>query len=217
MSTLANPEISVITAVYNREDVISRAINSLLRQTINFWELIVINDGSDDSTLFIIEEYEKIYRNIKVVTQLHKNLAESRNEGIKLAQGKYVTFLDSDDEYLPRHLETRYNYMLKNPDIDLIHGGVTIIGDAFVADRNDTKKMIPLYDCVIGGTMFGKRKVFEALGGFNNLQYSEDFEFLERASKIFNVGKVVYPTYIYHRETPGSITNKIILSAEKTI
>ena len=202
-------DISVIMATYNRELVISRAINSLLKQTLKNWELIVVNDGSEDNTLEILENYKSNFNNIKVISQKHKNLSESRNRGIQSSMGSFVTFLDSDDEVLPRHLEARYNYMINNPETDLIHGGVTIIGDAFVTDRNDKKKMIPLYDCAIGGTFFGKRKVFEQLGGFNNIPYSEDFEFLERASKSFKVEKVIYPTYIYHRETPNSITNKI--------
>ena len=204
------PEISVIMAVYNREIVISRAINSLLKQTLNNWELIAVNDGSEDGTLKILEDYKSNYDKVKVVTHEHKNLSESKNKGIKTSVGNFITFLDSDDEILPRHLEARYNYMINHPDTDLIHGGVIIIGDAFVADRKNKKKMIPLYDCAIGGTFFGKREVFEQIGGFNNIPYSEDFEFLERVSKFFKVEKVIYPTYIYHRETPGSITNKII-------
>jgi len=207
------PEISVIMAVYNRELVISRAINSLLKQTLNNWELIAVNDGSEDGTLKILEDYKSNYDKVKVVTQEHKNLSESKNKGIKTSVGNFITFLDSDDELLPRHLEARYNYMINHPDTDLIHGGVIIIGDAFVADRKNKKKMIPLYDCAIGGTFFGKREVFEQIGGFNNIPYSEDFEFFERVSKFFKVEKIIYPTYIYHRETPGSITNKIITEA----
>lgn len=205
------PEISVITAVYNRDYVISRAINSLLKQTINSWELIAINDGSEDDTLRVLKEFEKNYTNIRVINQKHKSLSESRNRGIKTSVGNFITFLDSDDEFLPTHLETRYNYMINHHDVDLIHGGVTIIGDSFVADRYDRNKMITLYNCVIGGTLFGKREVFQTLGGFNNITYSEDSEFLERALKIFNVEKVIYPTYIYHRETPDSITNKLLI------
>lgn len=210
---MSRPEISVIMAVYNRELVISRAINSLLKQTLNNWELIAVNDGSEDGTLKILEDYKSNYDKVKVVTQEHKNLSESKNKGIKTSVGNFITFLDSDDELLPRHLEARYNYMINHPDTDLIHGGVIIIGDAFVADRKNKKKMIPLYDCAIGGTFFGKREVFEQIGGFNNIPYSEDFEFFERVSKFFKVEKVIYPTYIYHRETPGSITNKIITEA----
>ena len=203
------PEISVITAVYNRDFTINRAINSLLAQNMKSWELIAINDGSEDNSLKILHDFEKKYENIRVVNQRHKNLPESRNRGIELSQGKYITFLDSDDEYLPQHLEIRYNYMISHPETDLIHGGVNIIGDVFVVDRNNNKKLISLYDCVIGGTFFGKREVFEQLCGFNNIPYSEDFEFLERALKIFKVEKVLYPTYIYHRDIHNSITNKI--------
>ena len=213
---MSKPEISVIMAVYNRELVIARAVNSLLKQTIKNWELIVINDGSEDATLEILDDYKSKFDNILVISQEHKNLSESRNRGIKTSVGNYITFLDSDDEILPRHLEARYNYMINHPETDLIHGGVTIIGEAFVADRNNKKKMIPLYDCAIGGTFFGKRLVFEQLGGFNNIPYSEDYEFLERASKSFKVEKVIYPTYIYHRETPNSITNKISAISEET-
>ncbi|MCW8816825.1 MAG: glycosyltransferase family 2 protein [Ignavibacteriaceae bacterium] len=210
-NSMNKPEISVVTAVYNRESYISRAVKSLLKQTFTPWELIAINDGSTDESLKILTGFQNNYENIKVVTQNHKNSSESKNTGIKLSQGKYITFLDSDDEFLPSHLETRYNYMISHPEIDLLHGGVTIIGDSFVADRNDPNKMITLYNCVIGGTFFGKRKVFQTLGGFNDITYGEDAEFLERAQKIFKVKKVIYPTYIYHRETPDSITNKLLL------
>jgi glycosyltransferase involved in cell wall biosynthesis len=205
------PEVSVITAVYNRESYLGRAINSLLKQTFASWELIAIDDGSTDESLKILKDFQDVYENIKVVTQNHKNSSESKNTGIKLSSGRYITFLDSDDEFLPSHLETRYNYMISHPEIDLLHGGVTIIGDSFVADKNDRNKMITLYNCVIGGTFFGKRKVFQTLGGFDDITYSEDSEFLERALKIFKVEKVIYPTYIYHRETPDSITNKLLL------
>jgi glycosyltransferase involved in cell wall biosynthesis len=206
-----NPEISVITAVYNREAYLSRAINSLLKQTFTSWELIAIDDGSTDESLKILIGFQDNNKNIKVFTQEHKNLSLSRNRGLNLSVGNFITFLDSDDEFLPSHLETRYNYMISHPEIDLLHGGVTIIGDSFVVDKNDRNKMITLYNCVIGGTFFGKSKVFQTLGGFNDITYGEDSEFLERALKIFNVEKVIYPTYIYHRETPDSITNKLLL------
>lgn len=203
------PEITVITAVYNREKYIERAINSLLRQNYNNWELIVIDDGSVDGTPLILKKYHEKYKNIKIVSKKHKNLSSSRNAGIELSQGQYITFLDSDDEFLPSHLETRYNYMLNHPSTDLIHGGVTIIGDAFVADKDNLNNYISLSDCAIGATFFGKRKVFESLGGFDEIDYGEDTEFLIRAEKNFKIEKVNYPTYIYHRDTPDSITNKI--------
>ena len=66
--------------------------------------------------------------------------------------------------------------------------------------------------CAIGATFFGKRKVFENLGGFDEISYAEDSNFLEKAERVFKVKKVYYPTYIYHHDTPDSITNKIRLA-----
>ena len=209
---MKNPEISVITAVYNREAYINRALDSLLKQTVDNWELIAIDDGSTDKTLKILLAYQRRFNNFTVVSKKHKNLSASRNDGIEISRGKFITFLDSDDELLPEHLELRYKIMITNPEIDLLHGGVTIIGDEFVADRENPEKIIPLSDCVIGATFFGKRKVFDSLDGFDEIAYGEDSKFLEKALKVFKVKKIDYPTYIYHRDTPDSITNKIRLT-----
>jgi len=204
------PEVSVITAVYNRELYIERAVKSLLEQTLTSWELIAVDDGSSDNSFSILKEFQKKHKKITIISQKHRKTAISKNTGIEFSRGKYISFLDSDDEYLPEHLAIRYNYMLNNPTIDLLHGGIKIVGDAFVIDKNDHGNLIPLYKCIIGGTFFGKRKVFETLGGFVDIKYSEDSEFIERANKIFKVEKVDYPTYIYHRDNPGSITNTIL-------
>lgn len=189
---------------------IGRALQSLLRQDFTAWELIAVDVGSVDKSFEILINFKKNYKNVIVIHQQHQNLAVGRNTGIKLSRGNFITFLDSDDEYLPSHLASRYNYMTNHPDIDLIHGGIIIEGNPFVVDKYNSNKIVHLSECVIGATFFGKRKVFENLDGFNDV-YSEDSEFLERALKNFKVEKVDYPTYIYHRDTPDSITNKILL------
>lgn len=94
-----------------------------------------------------------------------------------------------------------------NPHIDLIHGGTKIIGNEFVRDKDNPDKFIHLSECSIGGTFLGKTKIFKSLNGFRNISYSEDSDFLERAEKLFNVKKVSFDTYIYHRELEDSITN----------
>jgi hypothetical protein len=117
--------------------------------------------------------------------------------------------LDSDDEFTKDHLEVRVKYLHENPEIDIIHGGVKIIGNEFVPDKENPKKIIHLSQCTIGATFFGKQNVFIELGGFKDIPYSEDSEFLERVMKTYQVMKVDFPTYVYHRETPDSITNTI--------
>lgn len=211
------PEISVITPVYNREMYIERALDSLLNQTIDNWELIAIDDGSTDETLKILLDYQKRHNNFTIASRKHKNLAACKNYGIELARGYFITFLDSDDELLPEHLKLRYKILTTNHEIDLLNGGVKIIGDKFVADKENPDKLIPLSECAIGATFFGKRKVFESIGGYDDIVYSEDSEFLDKAVKVFNVNKVNYPTYIYHRDTPGSITNKMLLNGKMSV
>ena len=100
--------------------------------------------------------------------------------------------------------------MKSNQHIDLIQGGTKIIGNEFVRDKDNPDKFIHLSKCTIGGTFFGKTEVFKKLNGFRNISYSEDSDFLERAEKLFNVRKVNFETYIYHRELEDSITNTYV-------
>ena len=201
------PKVSVIMAVYNRASLLSRSINSLIHQTFEDWELVAVDDGSTDNSLEILKEFEAKNKKIKVYWHSNRKLPLTRNKGISESKGAFITFLDSDDEIEFDHLDKHYNFMINNPNIDLIHGSAKIIGDEYVRDKYDSKKLIHLSECVIGGTFFGKRKVFNKLNGFRNIEYSEDSEFLERAGKIFNIQKVNFNTYKYYRDTLNSITN----------
>jgi len=201
--------VSIILPVYNRQDYIERAIDSVLNQTYRLWELIIVDDGSKDSTAKLVETYKNNTPSIKTFYQNHQNLSSAKNNGIKYSAGNFITFLDSDDEYKNEHLKLRIDFMNQNPEIDLLHGGVQIIGDEFVPDKNDRTKLIHLSACTIGATFFGRKEIFIDLCGFKHVPYSEDSEFLDRAVKYYRVKKVNFPTYIYHREVPDSITQNV--------
>ncbi|MCX6152198.1 MAG: glycosyltransferase family 2 protein [Ignavibacteriales bacterium] len=202
------PQISVIMATFNRAKYFKRSINSLLAQNFIEWELLLVDDGSNDNTFQILNEYLNLNENIRYIKHKNRKLALSRNAGIQAAVGKYITFLDSDDEYSVDHLKIRFDYMEEHPLIDMIHGGVQVIGNPYVVDKYNPDKTIHLNQCTIGGTFFAKRKIFIELDGFKNITYSEDSDFLERAEKIFSINKVEFPTYIYHRDVLDSITNQ---------
>lgn len=203
------PLVSIIMPVYNRQSYIRKAIKSVFSQTYNNWELIIIDDGSQDYSPIIAKNFVLISEKVKLIMQEHKNLPAAKNNGIKNSSGDFITFLDSDDEYKTNHIESRVKYLLNNTDIDLIHGGIQIIGDEFVPDKDNPEKLIHLSKCVIGATFFGRRRVFINSDGFRDLLYSEDSEFLERIKLSFKVQKVEFPTYVYHREISDSITNLI--------
>ena len=94
---------SIVIPAYNRAKFLPRAINSVLKQDVSNWELIIVDDGSTDETGKIAKQYND--RRIKYVYQENKGEAGARNTGIKNAKATYICFLDSDDEYLEHHLK----------------------------------------------------------------------------------------------------------------
>ncbi|MEA5420763.1 glycosyltransferase family A protein [Spirulina sp. CCNP1310] len=201
------PTVSIILPTYNRAAYLTDCIQSVLAQDFTDWELLIIDDGSEDESFAIANTF--LQKNARIRYQKHQNRKTgfSRNAGIQSAWGQYITFIDSDDRYLPHHLSSRLSYLNAHPEVDLISGGFRVEGDEWVADYYQPGQKINLYDCVTGATFFGKRQVFMALGGFQNLNYGEDTDLWERAAQQFQVAKITQPqTYRYIR-TANSITN----------
>ena len=95
------PIISIIVPVYNVEKYVSRSIESILRQTISAMELIIIDDGSTDTSKSIIERYKKSDNRIVTIYQNNRGVSAARNRGIEIAKGKYIGFVDADDYIEP--------------------------------------------------------------------------------------------------------------------
>ena len=205
-----SPFFSVIITSYNRATLLKRALNSLLGQTEKDWEAIVINDGSTDHTHFVMQPYLERNKNIIYIRQKSMGATLSKNQGISQAKGKFVTFLDSDDEYSPEHLETRKALLIKNNEVEFLYGGVKVIGSEYVPDRHNYQKMVHLSTCAIGGTFFIKKRMSLLLNGFIEMPLGSDGDLFERAYNMgINMMKTELPTYIYHRETLNSITNNL--------
>ena len=204
------PFFSIIITSYNRAALLKRALDSLVAQTEKDWEAIVIDDGSTDHTRFIMQSYLKRNKNIFYIPQKSMGATLSKNTGIFLSKGKFITFLDSDDEYNPIHLETRKALLIKNRGVEFLHGGVKVIGSEYVPDRRNYQRMVHLSTCAVGGTFFIKRRVSLLLNGFTEMPLGSDGDFFDRAyNKGINMLKTELPTYIYHRETLNSITNNL--------
>ena len=208
------PLVSVILCVYNRKDILERALNSVIKQTFKDYELIIVDDGSTDEVEKLIFPYLKKHQNFKYIRHSNCGLPLSRNKGILIAQGQYITFIDSDDEYKKEHLEQMVFFMKENPDVDLIHSSCEVIGnedDMWLVDARDKTKLIHIKDCVVGPTFFGKKEVFIEMDGFKELSYAEDFDFYNRliSSGKFKIHKLNEKTYIYYRNVKNSITNSV--------
>jgi len=108
METIS-PFFSVIVPTYNRGHIIAQAIQSVISQTFTNWELIIIDDGSSDNTCNIIEEFTDV--RVNYYYQKNTERSQARNNGIKLAKGNFICFLDSDDTYCVNHLEVFQQYI----------------------------------------------------------------------------------------------------------
>lgn len=198
--------VSIVLPTYNRAALLPRAIDSVIRQSHREWELIVVDDGSTDDTISIVERYAHVEPRIQIITQEHRGVAVARNSGIARSAGHWITYLDSDDEYGVEHLTLRVQFLTAHPDVAFIHGGIEIIGSEeqnYVVDVHDSSKRIHIRDCVVGGTFFGIKEVFTLSGGWRE-GYSEDSELFERIAARYRTARVDFPTYIYHRDSPDS-------------
>jgi len=208
---VSQPMFSVVITTHNRESLLKRALNSLILQKEKDWEAIIVDDGSTDSTYENIRPLIDSCLPIRYFRKPHSGAIPSRNFGIKASRGRFVTFLDSDDEYDPRHLIYRKKYIERNPSAGFLYGGVKITGNQYVPDKNNPSKRINLKDCVIGGTFVIEREILLSLNGFRVITLGSDSDLFHRLKKTgIEMAEIKLPTYIYHRENQDSITNKLL-------
>jgi glycosyltransferase involved in cell wall biosynthesis len=116
------PTVSVILPTYNRATLVMEAIASVLAQTYSDYEIIIVDDGSTDNTREVLRPLIDEGR-INYVYQENAGLSAARNHGIRLAKGKYIAFLDSDDLFMPTKLEKQVVALDENPEVAFVHSG----------------------------------------------------------------------------------------------
>lgn len=194
-NTTTRPIVSVIMAAYNCEQYIHEAIQSILNQTLQAFELIIVNDCSTDNTAKIISSYSDS-RIIAINNSNNQGAAYSRNIAIKKAQGSYIAILDADDIALPERLKTQLLFLEKNNAYD---GVGSFVQEIDASGKNIRFVKVPItheeikcsttFRCsIIHSTAFIKKEFFIN----NNLFYKEDFlasQDFEMWSRALFVGK----------------------------
>ena len=113
------PKVSVIVPIYNTAKYLPKCLNSIIRQTYQNLEIILINDGSTDNSSKIIRQYAKKDPRIQVINQKNAGQSSARNSGLQKATGKYISFIDSDDEVSPLFIEHLITPFLSSPNTSL--------------------------------------------------------------------------------------------------
>lgn len=203
-----HPSVSVVLCTYNRRTLLPRAIQSVFDQSYTDWELIIVDDGSTDDSASIIRPYTLRDSRVHYYRQENCGLASARNTGLALSRGIYVTFLDSDDEYLPDHLEQCMKFLSGRTNVDGIYGRMKLAGPRsrhYVPDVTRPGKKIHLSRCHAAGTLVAKRRCLEALGGFRQIPFSEDFDLIRRLEEQYTIRTTSFKTYVYHAEADNRL------------
>ena len=186
---IKTPEISLIMSVYNGEDYLSEAIESVLNQTFKDFELIVINDCSTDKTQEILATYEALDARVKVHTnEVNLRLPTSLNKGISLAQGKYIARMDADDICLPKRLEKQYAFMESHPNVALSscrfmtlkNGVISSGGCGGKCDHESVKALFLVTNPILHPGIIAKADAIRGLLYDKNFTCTEDMELWTR-------------------------------------
>ena len=200
------PEFSVIIPLYNHQAYVSEALNSVLHQTLDDIEVLVIDDGSTDGSGTIVQNYTD--KRIKYFYQTNKGAAQAINRGIRLAQGNYIAVLNSDDVYHTHRLEYAFNIFKQDSNVQAIYTYIECIDEYsksighykdevenwfWIQEDENVAKLPKRYRFLAGNTLYTtsniicRTELFETVGLFEDFKYVHDYDFYCKICLLANV------------------------------
>jgi glycosyltransferase involved in cell wall biosynthesis len=190
-----NPKISVILSTYNHIDLLPRAVNSILNQTFKDFEFIIINDGSTDKT----QEYLKtlIDGRIRfVVHEQNRGIRPSYNEGLQMAEGKYITWISSDNFHFPTFLEKFVKVLDENPDAVFAYSAFYWMNSKGETTGKNEQVYLGHHALILGSpgiaSFMYRRSIHEKLGYLFDIGVASDTDFWIRMSEEYGINSFVY-------------------------
>jgi glycosyltransferase involved in cell wall biosynthesis len=209
-----NPKISIITITRNRAAFIAKAISSALDQSFTNWEMIILDDDSNDNTKDLVNEYVakdgriKYYKNSPAL-----GISDNRNKGLVLSKGKYIAILDSDDFWIDRDkLQKQYDFLEQNQDYVLISSNIRIIDDkgnfiketTFATEDYDIRKKILRDNQIPHSAVLINKDSIEKVGNYDEkLSCVEDLDLFLKLGKIGKIKNLPEITTAYTRHSGG--------------
>jgi glycosyltransferase involved in cell wall biosynthesis len=220
-----DPKVSVIMPVFNAQTFLDQAICSILGQSFSDFELIIINDGSTDSSQKIIECYAESDMRVRAVSRKNRGLVATLNEAIDMAKGIFIARMDSDDIALTDRLERQVGFLNEHPSIAILGGQGVVIDER---DKETGVLRKPLsnhnikshlrFGCpMIHPTYLVRREVFLALGGYREVVAAEDIDFLVRAAcSGYEFGNLDHCVIKYRMNANGNSARNLRLQMHST-
>ncbi len=216
-----SPSVSIIVPTYNRAHMLDRCLASIQQQTFTDWELLVVDDGSSDNTVEIVERWQRTDSRIRLIRQpVNKGVSHARNTGVNAASGEWVAFNDSDDEWIPEKLERQLARVdqireHENRESVLIYGWYrTQHTDGWSHCHNESfdgmvRSNLLRYFFASFITLMVKRSVYQEIGGLDTeLLRGEDHDFLLRVSRRYPFDVLRETVSIAHRHEGPSLTTQ---------
>lgn len=216
-----NPQVSIIVPCYNQGHFLEECIKSIQCQSYKNWEIIIVNDGSNDNTEEVALSLCRKYDRIHYYKQENRGLSGARNTGINLSKGEFIHFLDSDDTIDDGFLDCiLYEFQIR-PELQLVFCGYKAFKDNF---KKKIRQVIPSHDDVkqdffiqfARGNIFPvhggiiRREVINNIGFFDeSLKGCEDWDFWVRLGRYTNQVKVVKKAMVNYRMTGNSMTRNV--------
>ncbi len=221
------PLVSVIMPAYNAETTIAESIQSVIDQTYQNWELIIVDDGSTDETSQIAESYKE--KRIRLIKKANSGVADTRNLAIQWSSGSLVAFLDSDDLWMSDKLEKQVEFFISNNNIfGLVHTGYIEFDKIrefnpkpfkHVSKRDisgNVTSQLMIHDFVATLTVMVRKEVFDEVGLFDlNFNGTEDWDLWIRIAQKYRFGFIDLPLAKYRLNPIG--LSKTINKFEKEL
>ena len=202
-------KISVLMSVYNSEVWLSESIESVLTQTYSNFEFIIVNDGSTDGSLKIINDYALKDSRIKVFSKKNTGLADSLNYGIERVSGEWVARIDADDLWQPSKLDSQIHFVGSSYKLVLLGAGMTILNAHGIKGRSykyPTQHINIVRNLSAGGSAFPhssaffKTEIVRQLGGYRKRIYrAEDLDLWLRLSEVGEVASLPVPLVLIRK------------------
>lgn len=208
MNIKYKPLVSIIIPTYNYGEFITEALECSLQQTYENKEIIVVDDGSNDNTNEIVSSYKN---KIRYFYQHNKGAPTARNQGVKLAKGDFITFLDADDTTPQDKLEILMEYLLENSSVYIVFGQTMRLKLSKYIDGKPHFEEFesPNYRKSLPSSII-RKSLFDKIGVFNeSLHYCDDSDWIMRAQEMGITMRFIPKLTLYYRRHHRNITNQI--------
>jgi len=203
---MSSPRISVVMSVYNGEEFLAEAVESILEQTFSDFEFVIIDDGSTDRTSGILSDYTKRDARVRIFSQRNKGRAESLNLGIDLARAGLIARMDADDISLPHRLKEQCEFMDGHPEVGLLGGTVEFVGPdlqrlgTFRPPEEDREIRVGMrrYNLFYHPAVMMRKEAVLAAGGYRRaLCDADDYDLFLRVAERSRMASFAEPVLLY--------------------